>query len=61
MSPEAGDPGYVHEEMADARMAADLKASETVKTIVKGLMKSDHAWIRKAAKLAADPNVELVK
>ena len=58
LSPEAGDPGYVHEEMADARMAADLKASETVKTIVKGLMKSDHAWIRKAAKLTAESSVD---
>ena len=58
LSPAEGDPGYVHEDLADARIAADLKESKTVKTIVKGLMKSHHPWIRNAAKLAAESNVD---
>jgi hypothetical protein len=51
LSPEAFTLTYSHEELADVRMAADLRASETIKSLVKGLVRVDHHWIRDAAKL----------
>jgi hypothetical protein len=48
------EPDYIHEEITEALVAADLQSRENVKTVVKQLSRSDHQWIRNAARLTAE-------
>jgi hypothetical protein len=42
------------DQLADVRMAADLRDSKTIKSIVKELVRADHRWIRDAARLTGE-------
>jgi hypothetical protein len=53
-NPAVAAPDYQHEDMSEARLAEEVRALESVKAAITRLRKSDDAWVRDAAKLAAE-------
>jgi hypothetical protein len=51
----SGMPPVAHEEIAEARLAADVRGREDVRRQVKALLRSQNLWVRHAAKLADHP------
>ena len=51
---EGDDPGYWHEELAEARIVEEVRARPTLKAAVNALKRSDNTWVSAAATSAAE-------